>query len=91
MGKNQNWQRRVEAADARRQEQRARKARKDDRGSYRLMASNLMSYLSAISSSSDDGVCDDDDGTLHIWVDSPPSLWENNQSKSTNSCFGTMW
>jgi len=89
MGKNQNWQRRVEAADARRQEQRARKARKDDRGSYRLMASNLMSYLSAISSSSDDGVCDDDDGTLHIWVDSPPSLWENNQSKS-NSCFGTI-
>ena len=89
MGKNQNWQRRVESAEARRQEQRARKARKGDRESYRIMASDLMSYLGTTSSSSNDGVSDEDDATLHVWVDSPPSLWGNNQSKSSDS-FGTI-
>mmetsp|Transcript_522 Transcript_522/g.760 ORF Transcript_522/g.760 Transcript_522/m.760 type:complete len:1014 (+) Transcript_522:78-3119(+) len=62
-----NWQKRVESAQARREEQRARKARKGDREAYRVMASGLMSYLSDNASGQPDSA-----STLHVWVDSPP-------------------
>ena len=64
-----NWQKRVESAQARREEQRARKAHKGDREAYRVMASGLMSYLSDNASDQPDNA-----STLHVWVDSPPLL-----------------
>ena len=58
-----NWQKRVESAQARREEQRARKARKGDREAHRQMASGLMSFLASRSA---------DGEILHVWVDSDP-------------------
>ena len=60
-----NWQKRVESAQARREEQRQRKARKGDREAHRQMASGLMSFLASRSA-------DGPPKMLHVWVDSDP-------------------
>ena len=62
-----NWQKRVESAQARREEGRARKARKGDREAHRQMASGLMSFLASPSA---DATCNPK--MLHVWVDSDP-------------------
>ena len=78
MGKNQNWQRRVESAEARRQEARARKARKNDREAYRRQASDLLSYLASSATSTCEDIIVNVAGDtskildVHVWVDKPP-------------------
>mmetsp|Transcript_25575 Transcript_25575/g.73952 ORF Transcript_25575/g.73952 Transcript_25575/m.73952 type:complete len:1035 (+) Transcript_25575:34-3138(+) len=64
-----NWQKRVELAQARREDQRARKARKGDRESHRQMASGLMSFLASSADGPSDG---SSPKLLHVWVDSDP-------------------
>ena len=61
-----NWQKRVESAQARREEQRARKARKGDRQEHRQMASGLMAHLARYDGSTRRS------GLMHVWVDSDP-------------------
>ena len=69
-----NWQKRVESAQARREEQRARKARKGDREAHRQMASGLMSFLASYDDGPPSGSNADDrqPQIMHAWVDSDP-------------------
>ena len=72
-----NWQKRVESAQARREEQRARKARKGDREAHRQMSSGLMSYLASYddgppSGGSIGGADALQPQLMHVWVDSDP-------------------
>lgn len=81
-----NWQRRVEKADAQRQENRARKTRKENREAHRALAAGLLSLLSELGPSSS--------SALQVWVDSMPGgaskrQFQENHGRGDSSGIGS--
>lgn len=81
MVKNRNWQRRVEVASARREENKQRKLRKDNRGIYKSMVHDLLDFMDqhrdSITSTAKAQAATADGSlanyVLHVWTDEIPT------------------